>query len=92
MNEEFVFPVPEENQSSEGMLHDGSFRQVIPTAGIKEGDSMFCKLHVPEDVLAGCLERDAVRDTAPLEHPQLKGNSTGAEHDPVVHVVDAGQS
>ncbi len=51
---------------------------------------MFCKLHVPEDVLAGCLERDTVRNTAPLEHPQLEGNDTCAEHDPVVHVMDAG--
>ena len=40
--------------------------------------------------LPGRLERDAVCNTAPLEHPELEGNGAGAEHDPVVHVVDTG--
>jgi len=48
-----------------------------------------CKLHIPEDVLSGCLERDAIRNTASLEHPQLQGNNTGTEHNPVVHIVYA---
>jgi hypothetical protein len=48
-----------------------------------------CKLHIPEDVLTGCLERDAIGNTASLEHPHLQGNNPGTEHNPVVHVVDA---
>ncbi len=61
-----------------------------PAAGKKRNFVlMFCKLHIPENVLTGCLERDTIGNTASLEHPQLQGNNTGTEHNPVVHVVDA---
>ena len=51
---------------------------------------VFQELHIPENVLTGCLERDPVGDTASIEHAHLHGNNTGTEHDPVIHVVDAG--
>ncbi len=51
---------------------------------------MLWKIHVPEDVLTGCLERDAIRDAAAFVHTLLQGNNTGTEHDPVVNIVDAG--
>lgn len=61
-----------------------------PAAGKKRNFVLvFCKLHIPEYVLTGCLERDAIRNTAPLEHPHLQGNNAGTEHNPVVHVVNA---
>ena len=53
---------------------------------------VFSKLHIPEDVLTGCLERDAIRNAAPFELSLLQPNNTGAEHDPVIHVVDTGGS
>ena len=45
---------------------------------MKKGFLAIRELHVPEDVLVRQLERDAVCNTAPLEHPELDGNGTGA--------------
>ena len=57
---------------------------------VKNEELVLQELHIPEDVLAGCLERYAIRDTAPFKHSHLQGNDAGTEHDPVVHIVDAG--
>ncbi len=51
---------------------------------------VFQELHIPENVLTGCLERDTVSNTASLKHAHLQGNNTGTEHNPVIHIVDAG--
>lgn len=57
----------------------------------KLGDDFVLQgLHIPKDVFAGSLERDPVRNTALLKHPQPECNDSGTEHDPVVDVMNAG--